>query len=176
MEENFVPLPTPMSKQDVVEQGTAELRAADNNYLLYCLVSTVAPRQTYVGITNNFKRRLRQHNGEITGGARRTRAYRPWKPFIHVSGLTKTQALQLEWAMKHRRKGGSGPNGRVRTLEFLMGQEKWTKTSTSILELHDAVNIKCSWERDEYIRVCNAGNVAVREAFSRNFTCTFTEE
>ena len=64
-------------------------------HLVYCLVSSTSPTQTYVGITNNFRRRIRQHNGEITGGARRTRAYRPWKPFLHVTGLTKTQALQL---------------------------------------------------------------------------------
>lgn len=33
----------------------------------------------YTGATNDPDRRLRQHNGEITGGARFTRSYRPWE-------------------------------------------------------------------------------------------------
>ena len=33
---------------------------------------------TYKGITTDVRRRLRQHNGLLSGGARRTRAGRPW--------------------------------------------------------------------------------------------------
>lgn len=33
----------------------------------------------YTGATSDFDRRLRQHNGELTGGARFTRSYRPWE-------------------------------------------------------------------------------------------------
>uniref|UniRef100_A0A6C0BLR3 GIY-YIG domain-containing protein n=1 Tax=viral metagenome TaxID=1070528 RepID=A0A6C0BLR3_9ZZZZ len=141
------------------------------NYLVYCLVSTVAPRQTYVGVTNNFKRRLRQHNGEITGGARRTRAYRPWTPFLHVSGLTKSQALQLEWALKHRRKGGAGPEGRVRTLEFLLGTAQWTKNSTPTAELRD-VHVDCAWSEEKYRATCNQPLTACDDqVFIRCFEC-----
>ena len=39
----------------------------------------VSPRgRTYVGTTTDVPRRLRQHNGELSGGARSTRAHRPW--------------------------------------------------------------------------------------------------
>ena len=34
--------------------------------------------KTYVGVTTDPKRRLRQHNGEMAGGAKFPRAHRPW--------------------------------------------------------------------------------------------------
>ena len=45
---------------------------------LYVLVSQDG-RRTYVGITVDLPRRLAQHNGERPGGARATRAGRPWR-------------------------------------------------------------------------------------------------
>ena len=44
---------------------------------VYVLLSHDAAR-TYVGIATDVDRRLRQHNGELVGGARSTRAGRPW--------------------------------------------------------------------------------------------------
>lgn len=73
-------------------------------YSVYCLVS--AKGRTYVGVSNNVERRLRQHNREIVGGARATRV-RPgeeatWRLLFVVQGLEKRTALQLEWRL-HRR-------------------------------------------------------------------------
>lgn len=120
-------------------------------YLVYCLVSQQNPSRTYVGVTNNWARRLRQHNGEITGGAKTTRAYRPWTKLIHVYPLTKQQALRLEWAWKHRRRGGGGPGGRIKTLEYLLQPTMcWTAKCgpTSELSLH----VDTTLTRDEYAR------------------------
>lgn len=47
------------------------------DWILYVLVSDDGSR-TYVGITNDLERRLEQHNGERKGGAKATRAGRPW--------------------------------------------------------------------------------------------------
>ena len=49
------------------------------------------------------ERRLRKHNGELSGGAKYTRSKGPgWKHVCLVSGFqTKIQALQFEWAVKH---------------------------------------------------------------------------
>ena len=46
--------------------------------------------------------RIRQHNGELVNGARRTRAGRPWEMTVVVSGFaTKVKAMQFEWAWQH---------------------------------------------------------------------------
>jgi predicted GIY-YIG superfamily endonuclease len=42
------------------------------NYIIYVLTNT-KNNNTYIGITNNQARRIRQHNGEIKGGAKYTR-------------------------------------------------------------------------------------------------------
>ncbi len=47
-------------------------------FWVYVLLSADG-RRTYVGITTDVDRRLRQHNGELTGGAKSTRAGRPWR-------------------------------------------------------------------------------------------------
>lgn len=131
----------------------------ERNYLVYCLVSTVHPNQTYVGSTNNWTRRIRQHNGFITGGARRTLAHRPWGPLFHVTGLTKKEALQLEWAIKHRRKKGfSGPKGRIVTLEFLLFSgtvDKWTNKSISLKTLEvDTYKLNTPYSLEKWSMMC----------------------
>ena len=57
--------------------------------------------QTYIGKTNDLDRRLRQHNGEISGGARQTHG-KSWRRVCHVAGFPdETSALQFEWAWKY---------------------------------------------------------------------------
>ena len=57
-------------------------------------------QKTYVGVTPNLDRRLRQHNGEITGGAAATKGLQ-WERICHVRGFPDSRAaLQFEWRWK----------------------------------------------------------------------------
>lgn len=112
-------------------------KSNSKEYIVYCIHNNL--KYTYIGITNNFQRRIRQHNGEIKGGAKYTRRYRPWKVIFTIHGLkSKREVLQLEWAIKHRRrKGYSGIKGRIRTLEYLFDlPESWTKKAPPICTMN----------------------------------------
>ena len=57
---------------------------------------------TYVGVSPDPIRRLRQHNGEIKGGAKYIQARVLVGETYLISGFQdKIQAMQFEWAVKH---------------------------------------------------------------------------
>ena len=73
-------------------------------WFVYVLISEKTGR-TYVGCTTDLARRLRQHNGEIKGGARCTRAHRPWKVGRVIEGFTsRSEAMTEERRVKKLRK------------------------------------------------------------------------
>jgi predicted GIY-YIG superfamily endonuclease len=104
-------------------------------YACYLLKSLKTPRATatYIGSTPNPPRRLRQHNGEISAGASKTRNGRPWDMVMIVYGFpSKVSALQFEWAWQHPWRtrhlktspGGDG-SGRGRAI-FPDGRGLWS--------------------------------------------------
>lgn len=99
------------------------------SYCCYLLRSSTS-RRTYVGITNNLPRRIRQHNGELKGGAKSTRAGRPYDVAAFVEGFeSMKQALMFEWAWKHATKRGGGFPARRLGLRELLRRERWTANS-----------------------------------------------
>jgi predicted GIY-YIG superfamily endonuclease len=89
------------------------------DWFAYVLVSTTRER-TYVGVTTDLERRARQHNGELGGGARATRAGRPWK-IGRVEGpfATRGEAQVVEYRLRRRR-------GRARLAASAVGAETLT--------------------------------------------------
>lgn len=74
-----------------------------SNWCVYLLASNTG--RTYVGSTTNPHRRLRQHNGEIAGGARSTRGH-TWRICIYLSGFqNRSVACRWEKIVKSRARG-----------------------------------------------------------------------
>ena len=100
-------------------------------YLVYILKSD---KYSYVGMTNDFLRRFRQHNKEIKGGAKYTSKRDGWYPVCIIDGFeTMVEAMQCEWAVKHS-KNLRGPQGRIIHLSNLLKKEQWTSKSPKIKE------------------------------------------
>lgn len=59
-----------------------------------------ADNSLYTGITTNVSRRLRQHNGEIVGGARYTSARRPVSLVYAAPSDTRSSASTLEYKLR----------------------------------------------------------------------------
>jgi len=105
---------------------------------VYLLSSTQGG--TYVGATVDLKHRLRQHNGEIKGGAKATsdRAG-SWRRVCHVEGFAdECAALQFEWAWKHwtkKFKGGFPLERRMKALVVLVGSPQATSKAIPFASL-----------------------------------------
>ena len=97
-------------------------------YLVYLLKSD---KYSYIGMTNDFTRRLRQHNKEIKGGARYTSKRDSWYPVLIIDGFQDMKsAMQCEWRLK---RGKKGVEGRIRYLnDYLSKNDKWTSKSDII--------------------------------------------
>ena len=81
-----------------------------NNWSLYLLENTVN-KYTYLGVTVNIIRRIRQHNGELVGGAKYTSSNKgkgEWILKTIVNDLTKSEALSFERIIKNKRRKGKG--------------------------------------------------------------------
>lgn len=76
-----------------------------NDWTLYLLYNT-ASNITYIGVTTDIDRRIRQHNGEIAGGGKMTRGRRAggeWRVGATVDGLVVGNVHSLESKMKKAR-------------------------------------------------------------------------
>jgi len=96
-------------------------------FLVYILRSD---NRSYIGMTNDFFKRWKQHNKIIKGGAKYTSKYDNWYPICIIDGFkTKSEAMQCEWILKRKK----GYYNRILNLSNIIQNNKtWTKKSPLI--------------------------------------------
>lgn len=95
-------------------------------YFVYWIVSG---HSCYIGATVDPSKRLRQHNGLVKGGARRTRG-KQWHFHCVISGFrTWREALCFEWSFKYHSKHCRGTASRQLALDRLLAKDRWTSNS-----------------------------------------------
>jgi predicted GIY-YIG superfamily endonuclease len=130
-----------------------------------CYIITNERNDTYNGYTVNFSRRIRQHNGDIKGGAFYTKNKGgPWSYLLKVESphLTRNGALSLEWSIKYptnrrpRPRKYSTPLGRLQSLPFVFGNRKFAEVPV--------FNVSVAHEYlDALMRICGGlRNVRIR--------------
>lgn len=93
---------------------------------------------TYAGVSPDPTRRLRQHNGEIVGGAKYTTSKGPgWRHICLVNGFrNKIEAMQFEWAVKHMPpRNAGGILNRIHKLYLTCCKDKWTSKSPNACDV-----------------------------------------
>jgi predicted GIY-YIG superfamily endonuclease len=108
-------------------------------------------RRTYVGASLDVDRRLRQHNGLQSGGAKATHG-RQWSRVCHIFGFpTERAALQFEWAWKRwsRKEVGSPVQRRLNAMVKLMHAEKPTSKAIDYKEY--VYSLGFCWELEESV-------------------------
>ena len=112
---------------------------------------------TYIGCTNNPLQRIRQHNQEISGGAKYTSSKgNLWEIIVLFEGFNNYKdALRCEWRLKHpdnkvkKSSKYSKIHGRFRALNEVLQLERWTSNSN---EDNSTFNFKL-YIKNEYINL-----------------------
>jgi predicted GIY-YIG superfamily endonuclease len=104
----------------------------------FCYFIECSDKNTYIGATVDVDRRLRQHNSEIKGGARRTTARSAcgskWHRILYVSGFSSSQeALKFEWRWKYFSRKSVAKSPMERRIEALAHTLKFKEFGPSLI-------------------------------------------
>lgn len=120
------PLAAPLAEPLVGVVGAEPLAEPLTLWSFYIIQNKGA---TYAGVSPDPVKRLRKHNGELSGGAKYTQSKGPgWTHICLVHGFqTKNQALQFEWAVKHvPPRDAGGVTNRLKKLFTVLNKAQWT--------------------------------------------------
>ena len=98
-----------------------------NQFYVYLIKNK---QYTYVGFTNDIEKRIKRHNGLLSGGAKYTKSKGSgWEYVCYITGFkNKIDALRFEWAFKHIKinKRISPIEKRIEALQILLNKDYWT--------------------------------------------------
>ena len=105
---------------------------------------------SYAGVTPDLERRIKKHNGILSGGAKYTRSRGPnWSYFCTISGFhSKIDAMRFECGVNHcAPKSAKGIKNRIKKLFLVLNKERWTTKSP----LAKDINLEIIWINNEYL-------------------------
>jgi len=73
---------------------------ATHRPLYYVYIVKCADDTYYIGKTYNIEKRIKQHNGLLSGGAKYTSSRKPVTLMYQEEFTNQTEALQREWQLK----------------------------------------------------------------------------
>ncbi|GER48619.1 structure-specific endonuclease subunit slx1 [Striga asiatica] len=120
------------------------------SWVVYLILSTNPPIRTYVGVTNNFSTRLKQHNGELKGGAKASRSGRPWICACLVQGFrdkNTAYAFESKWksiSRKLPRKQSSKNQKLAESSRCLLLKHRYAALN-KVVDLIDCDCLKINW-------------------------------
>ena len=129
--------------EDTSGNTVGGITTSSQNWYCYLLVNTSASqnRRTYIGATVNPDRRLRQHNGDLVGGARATHG-KKWRRAVLVGGFGgEREALRFEWWWKRLSRGapGSPLEARMHALSGLMADWPQQGYTSQLVVLENSI-------------------------------------
>ena len=110
----------------------------------YCYL-IICENRTYIGITNNLKKRIDKHNGKLKGGAKSTRCKensKSWEYYKIVGKFnSKSEAMRFEWYWKHTKNNknnwqrtASGIANKNKRLCQLFTEQEWMDKKLSVVD------------------------------------------
>ncbi len=138
--------------------------ATEKKWIFYIIYNE---HYTYAGVSPDPTRRLRQHNGEISGGAKYTTGKGSgWQHLCLVEGFRNNiEALQFEWAVKHiPPRNAGGLKNRVKKLYTLFQKDKWTSKAPYAKE----VPLTITWCIDEQTKAILNPNIPLPSYINEN--------
>ena len=87
-----------VKNKKTINKSKSKTSLKNTKYFVY-IIRCVGDR-LYTGITNDIKKRFSQHKGDIKGGAKFTKAFKPVKIEKTWKVKNKSEALKIEYKIK----------------------------------------------------------------------------
>nr|GMD67534.1 structure-specific endonuclease subunit SLX1 homolog [Ipomoea batatas] len=151
-----LPIKSSQSPSSSSPPNSASKSKSNSRWSVYLILSTNPPIKTYVGVTTNFSRRLKEHNGELKGGAKASRAGRPWICACLIRGFmdrSEACAFETRWKQVSRKLPRKGKGNEAQKLEetksVLLLKHRYTALD-QVKDSIDCSHLKIVWHSNPY--------------------------